>query len=370
MGKLQKLKSLIKLNKLFHYQFIIHKELFYKLKIRVYFIEIDDEYIICYGNKKVLNQLVDYDIKYFNQYKIFIKTVFIKRIVFYVTFIMMCMIFFSSSLFIRDIRFKDSSMYDYRVYNYLYQKLDKKWFLYTLNEDINSLSLSLRAAFPNYSYIGLIKSGSTLVIDVEKIDRFNEYKPHKEPFPIVSNYNAVIYGISCLEGVVLVNLNQSIKKGEVLVTPSLEGGFTSAIVLGKMAEYVTITVKKKKLCFENTGKMKSRFGIKVGKNYLQKFKDFYEFQDIKIINRINLFNFLSLVEVYYYEKDYLLIEYDYNTAYNYAVSMIYANLEIYRKSNLEKINEIKLLNHYENSDEYVFHFLINQIKSIGIYSYN
>ena len=52
MGKFQKLKSLIKLNKLFHYKFIVPKSLFYELKIKAYFVTSLDDKIIFYGNKR------------------------------------------------------------------------------------------------------------------------------------------------------------------------------------------------------------------------------------------------------------------------------------------------------------------------------
>ena len=78
----------------------------------------------------------------------------------------------------------------------------------------------------------------------------------------------------------------------------------------------------------------------------------------------------EVFKVYYYEKDFYKFVYDFETAYNYAVSVFYKNLELYRKSNLEKINEIKLLNYEETKDEFIFYFLVNKVKSIGIYSYN
>lgn len=369
MGKFQKLKSLIKLNKLFHYKFIVPKSLFYDLKIKAYFVTSLDDKIIFYGNKKLYNTLKEYNIDCFDQYKCFLKVVVLKKIVIIITFILVCFIFLSSSNFIREIKFKDETMYDHRVYQYVINKLDKKFFLYSLNDDLNNLSLSLRAAFPNYAYIGIDKSGSSLVIDIEKIDLKNKNNIIKVNYPIVSNYNAVICGISCKEGVVHVTLNQSVKKGEMLVSPNNEKGFCEAVILGNMAEYRTIKVKKEKLIYDYTGKMEHDYNIKVGNNYLMKFKDIYNDQAIKINKIVNFFNLIEVSKVYYYDKNYTKIVYDYVAAYNYAVSLIYANLELYRKSPIECINNILLLNYVENDEEFIFNFLINQVKSIGIYSY-
>ena len=370
MEKLQKLKSLIKLEKLFHYQFKIEKELFYKLKIKFYFVTSNENYIICYGNKKQLNKLIDYDIEYIDQFKLFINKVFLKRLVIIMTFLLIIFVFSSSSYFIREIRFKDNNYYDSRVYNYVFNRLNKSMFLYTLDGDINEISRNLRAAFPNYAYIGLEKKGSVLEIDIEKIDILEKDNKVKNNLPIISNYNAVIYSISCKNGVVLVNLNQSVKKGDLLINPNNEKGYCDGIILGALSEYEKIIVKKEVIDFGLTGKFDKKFAIKVGKNYLMKFKDFYLEQDIKLDKMFNLFNVLEVYRVYYYEKDFYKFVYDYETAYNYAVSVFYKNLELYRKSNLEKINEIKLLNFEETKDEFVFYFLVNKVKSIGIYSYN
>lgn len=370
MEKLQKLKSLIKFERLFHYQFKIDKNLFYKLKIKFYFVTSNDDFIICYGNKKQLNKLIDYDIEYTNQFKIFINNVLLKRFIIIITFLLITFMFSSSSYFIREIRFKNDNFYDQRVYTYVLNKLNKSFFFYTLDEDINEVSRCLRAAFPNYSYIGIKKKGSVLEIDIEKIDILEKDIKSKNKNPIVSNYNAVIYSISCKSGIVSVNLNQSVKKGDLLISPNNEDGFCEGIILGTLSEYEKIIVKKEVIDFGITGRFIKKYNIKIGKNYLMNFKNFYLEQDIKLDKMFNLFNYLELYKVYYYEKDFYKFIYDYDTAYNYAVSVFYKNLELYRKSYLEKINEIKLLNYEETKDEFIFYFLVNKVKSIGIYSYN
>lgn len=370
MEKLLKLKSLIKFERLFHYQFKIDKNLFYKLKIKFYFVTSSDDFIICYGNKKQLNKLIDYDIEYTNQFKVFINNVLLKRFIIIITFLLITFMFSSSSYFIREIRFKNNNFYDQRVYTYVLNKLNKSLFFYTLDEDINEVSRCLRAAFPNYSYIGIKKKGSVLEIDIEKIDILEKDIKSKNKNPIVSNYNAVIYSISCKSGIVSVNLNQSVKKGDLLISPNNEDGFCEGLILGTLSEYEKIIVKKEVIDFGITGRFIKKYNIKIGKNYLMNFKDFYLEQDIKLDKMFNLFNYLELYKVYYYEKDFYKFIYDYETAYNYAVSVFYKNLELYRKSYLEKINEIKLLNYEETKDEFIFYFLVNKVKSIGIYSYN
>ena len=284
-----------------------------------------------------------------------------------ITFIIVLFVFYSSSFFIREVKFKDSSMYDYRVLSYVYTKLDKKWFLYTLKEDINTISLNLRASFPTYSYIGINKQGSTLVIESEKIELENKIKNNISFGNITSNYNAVIKLIRCHSGVVNVILNQSVKVNDILVEPLINSSYTDAVILGEFSKYEKIVVKKEVVTFDFSSKMKVKYIALVGKNYLMKFEDYYEFQEIKVTNVLNFFNLIRLVKLYYYEKDYLNVSYDYDSAYNFAVSMIYYNLELYRKLKEEKINDVIFIKCDEFNDEYVFYFLVNYIKSIGVY---
>lgn len=370
MEILKKLKSLINFKHFFKYKFIIPENLFYQLQLKTYYVSKETDNIICYGTSKLYKKLREHqDIEIINQYQYFFKNVILKKLIIIITFILVCITFFFSGSFIREITFKNEEYYDKRVYDFVMIHLDNNYGLYTLNTSISDISRNLRCSFPNYAYIGLSRKGAKLIIDIEKIDlKLQNNNIHKLYKSIISKYNAVIYGISCNEGVVLINLNQFVKKGEELVIRKDDKSSCDAVIVGNVLEKVTITVRKNKISFGYTGNLKYKYNVKVGKNYLFNFGKIYDEQMIKIENLINLFNFISVVKEIHYEQDYYLITYDYDSALRYAESMIYYQLDLERKSHLEKIKEIKLLNYHEDENKFYFEFIVNQIKSIGIYS--
>lgn len=371
MGKLKKLKLLNKIKRVFLYEFKIPKTLFKEINVKVYFVSKLDNYIICYGNNKAYKVLSCYeDVLIKKQFNLILNKYLVKRLIMVITLLIVIAIFFSSSLFIREIKFKDNNLYDQRIYNYVYNTLDKKLWFYTLKEDITTINNNLRASFPNYAYLGVSRNSSTLIIDVELINiRKEEQKFEKLPCDIISKKDAVITGISCKSGKVLVNLNQYVKQGELLVTGKLSENidvYSDAVICGMYVDYIKINVNKIKNSYGLTGKIKGKLNIKVGNNYLFNFEDYYQNQRFEVNNIVNVFNLINLVNVNYYEEGDIVISYDYNSALNYATSMLYYDLEVHRTSPLEKILEIKLLDSTENSEEFLFKFAVKQIKNIGI----
>lgn len=373
MGKLKKLELFNKVKKIFLYEFKIPKTSLKDINVKVYFVSKSDDYIICYGNNKAYKVLSCYeDIIINRQVKLLLNKYILKRVIMIITLLLVVAIFFSSSLFIREIKFKDNSLYDQRIYNYVYNTLDKKLWFYTLKEDITTINNNLRASFPNYAYLGVSRNSSTLIIDVELINiRKEEQKVEQVPCDIISKKDAVITGISCKSGKVLVSLNQYVKQGELIVTGKLSENksvYSDAVICGMYVDYIKIKVRKIKNSYGLTGKISRKINIKVGNNYLFKFEDYYQNQRFEVKKVFNLFNLISLVSVNYYEEGNIVIIYDHNSALNYAISMLYYDLEVYRTSVLEKILEIQLLNSSENSDEFIFDFAVKQIKNIGIRS--
>lgn len=370
MVKSMKLKLLNKVKSLFLYQFKIPKTIFSKYKVRVYFLCYIDDYIVCYGNKKAYKVFsLDENIIIKNQFQYLFSNIILKRMLMIITFLIISLIFFSSSYFIREIKFKDNYLYDQRVYNFVYNKLNKKLWFYTLDIDITDLNNNLRATFPNYSYIGLTKDNSTLIIDLELINIKKENdKVLETPCDIVSKNDAVIVGIDCKKGRVLVNLNQYVKKGEVLVTGMLNDKIfveSDAVICGKYVEYKKIVVKKEQETFGLTGKLSKKINFKVGNNYLLKFEEKYKDQQLVITKVVSLFKIFEIVNVNYYEESKINISYNYEDALTYAISLIYYDLELYRVSPLEKIIKINLLTSIEKEEEFVFNFTVKQVKNIG-----
>ncbi len=382
MEKLKKLKSLNKIFNLYHYKITINKDQFYIIKGIKYNVNINDDNTItfnCY--KKIYNEIKNFDnIKIENIWKTSLSIIFIKRILFTILFILITFIFFISNRIIREIKFIDQEMYDQRIYDYVYKNLNKKGLVYTYNQDLNKLSLELRANFPNYAYIGVTRNASCLLIEIEKIAvKTEEEKLINKPCDIISKTNAVIYSIESKVGVIKVELNQFVKKGDVLISGNLlidnkPDDYTklvesNGIIVGTLLAKEEYVIKKQKKLFTYTGEFKKRLNVGVNNKIFFDFKNYYQQQNIKLTEKFNLLNIIRIYEEKYYEQDFVDIIYDYESAYNYAVSMIYYKLELNKVSQDEEILEVKLISCIESSDAFKFNFIVKKRQSIGIKQY-
>lgn len=384
MDKLKKFKLLIKsklnnfLSYLFHYQFIIPIEIFYKIRSPKYHIILNNDMIICYGSRKLKEELNKYaEVTIINNWQNLIKVIFLKRFIFTILFIIILLFFISSSKIIREVKFKDESMYDKRIYDYVYNKLDKTLFFYTYQDNLNDLSLELRANFPNYAYIGVTRYSSCLLIDIEKVE-INKDKliVDSSPCDIISCENGYIRHIISSKGVSMVAVNQFVTKGttliagnlDIITAPSSTNNLVNAegIILAETLEYKKIPVKKKINKYTITNNYKNKYNIMINDKNIFKFANFYDNQLIKINNLFSIFKVIDIVKTTYFEEDFIDIIYDETSAYNYAESMIYYELELNRVSPLEKILEITLLDTSINDESFVFGFVIKKIHNIGV----
>ena len=241
-------------------------------------------------------------------------------------------------------------MYNKRVYDFIYSKLDVHKTYTTYSEDLNKLSLDLRINFPEYAYIGVSKKGSVLLVDVEKrtIEKDKPLENNKNA-DLISGYNAVIYGIEATNGVCLVELNQFVKKGDLLITgnllykndPSNYNNYVRAkgIILGTVLEIEKIKVPQKINSFTYTSNVKQGLEISFLNNMLIKPKTYYEYQNLRFTQLVSIFNLIKVYRVNYYELSNLEIVYDDSSSLNYAISLLYYNLELKSSSEKEFIIE-------------------------------
>lgn len=377
MERLKKLKSWISFHLLFHYQITTDDVTFYQLHSPKYNISINsNQTITFYGGKKLYNEIKKYEnVEVINLYAHNLNILFVKRVFFSLLFLLIVIIFLSSNRIIREIKFVNPDYYDQRIYDYIYQRLDKIGLIYTYEHDLNQLSLDLRANFPNYAYIGVTRNASCLLIDIEKIDiAKKENVVKKMPCDLISNYNGVIYSIESTSGVVKVEINQFVKKGDVLISgnllidnnPSDLSKLVEAkgIIVGTTIETKKIVVKKNKQFFMVTNNFKKRINVKIKNRFLFKFNDYYKYQKIRLIEKISLFGIVKIYEEKYYQQDFIDLIYDYDAAYNYAVSMLEYELELNRVSMDEKIIEVRLINYLENCDDFTFNFVVKKRQNL------
>lgn len=376
MVKLNKLKLIVERIKR-PYLFKIPSDIFLKVKSPRYDIRKEEDYYLCYGDltlKKELSKL--YNINECNGVLKKFNTIILKKILFILTFFVCLIILISSNFVIREIRFVDKNMYNKRVYDFIYSKLDVHKTYTTYSDDLNKLSLDLRINFPEYAYIGVSKKGSVLLVDVEKrtIEKDKPLENNKNA-DLISGYNAVIYGIEATNGVCLVELNQFVKKGDLLITgnllykndPSNYKNYVRAkgIILGTVLEIEKIKVPKKINSFTYTSNVKQGLEISFLNNMLIKPKTYYEYQNLRFTQLVSIFNLIKVYRVNYYELSNLEIVYDDSSSLNYAISLLYYNLELKSSSEKEKILNIELLNSNFEDGSYNYTFIVKKIVNIA-----
>ena len=376
MVKLNKLKLIVeRITR--PYLFKIPSDIFLKVKSPRYDIRKEEDYYLCYGDltlKKELSKL--YNINECNGVLKKFNAIILKKILFILTFFVCLIILISSNFVIREIRFVDKNMYNKRVYDFIYSKLDVHKTYTTYSEDLNKLSLDLRINFPEYAYIGVSKKGSILLVDVEKrtIEKDKPLENNKNA-DLISGYNAVIYGIEATNGVCLVELNQFVKKGDLLITgnllykndPSNYNNYVRAkgIILGTVLEIEKIKVPQKINSFTYTSNVKQGLEISFLNNMLIKPKTYYEYQNLRFTQLVSIFNLIKVYRVNYYELSNLEIVYDDSSSLNYAISLLYYNLELKSSSEKEKILNIELLNSNFEDGSYNYTFIVKKIVNIA-----
>lgn len=336
--------------------------------------EIKDNKIICYSNKR-------YDVPevvYINRYQFINNKILSRHLIGIITFILILIVLFFSNNFIREIEFENENYYSQAVYEEVVNHLVKKGPFYVLNDNITNISQELRNKFPEFAWIGLTRYSSKIVIDIEKQD-----VPIKQPEDLsvtgdlVASKDAVITDIIVNRGIVLVMKNQSVKKGEILVSGNLKYHNdpnnktnlvkSKGIIIGNTIALEKIKVPINSSSLEYSGRLISKnyvelFGSLIGKN--SKTFEIYKTEKKEIFN---LFNFFKITNLTYYELVEVINEYDEFTASEYAKTLIKKDLEQNRVSSLERIESINIVDVTKEDGYYIVSMIVKRYQNIGVF---
>lgn len=336
--------------------------------------KIEDFQITFYCNQKYNSP----DVVCYNRFQLFKKQLFGKHIVGIITLFLIIIILFSTQYFVREIEFENSNYYSEEVYNEVLKYLNKKGPFYVLNDNISSISQELRKIFPEYAWIGLTRNSSKIIINIEKQD-----VPIKKPEnlsitgDIVSKYDAVITDIIVSRGTVLVMKNQSVKKGDVLVSGNLKfhndpNDLTTlvkskGIIIGNTINLEKIKVPIKTLELKYSGKVISKNYIELFGSVIGKTPETFENYKTEKQEVFNLFNFLKITNLKYYELVEVTSEYDDIMAFEFAKTLIKKDLEVNRVSPLERIESITLVDITKENGYFIVSMIVKRYQNIGVF---
>lgn len=340
-----------------------------------YHLIVDGDEVSFYTNKKI-NTVNKEKIIIVNRYLLFLKQLFSKYLFTMISILAIIIMLIYSNYIIREIVFANEITEDKMIYQDVKDELYKIGPFYKLNTDLTSVTRKLQKKYYQYTYIGVSKEGSKLIIEIEMPPKTETKKEDNEQRgDLISEYDSYITGMIIKKGISLITLNQTVKKGDILVTGDLTSndkeinqyGLVDGIILGKIGYYKTINIDKTISNKGFTGNISSCYSLSLlGKcigNNKKIFEDYYEKkQTIFKINKI-----ITLEKLRQYEKTIITYEYTPEEAINYAISFINYDFKKECVSKEENIINLKLVKACNNETNYELTFFILANKNIATF---
>lgn len=269
------------------------------------------------------------------------------------------------------------------IKTYLEDKLVNIVGMKFLKNDLIDINLELRKEYSYFEWISVRKVGTVLVVDniTSNINVPNEIV-NEGVGDFVAEKSGIIKFFKIKEGVPLINYNQYVKKGDLLVSGDLfikrDFGdeylyiYPEGYVIAEVWNYEEFEVKKEVLEKIHTGNIHSEneysfFGIKLTFN---KFKDKYkeyevveEEKELKVFNRnIGLF---SQKKIYYYQLSDIIKEYNKEDADKYCRTSIIKKFQEETKYDDEVIISINIIDFEETEESFKIRYLVIKNENIA-----
>jgi similar to stage IV sporulation protein len=331
------------------------------------------------GKSTIRRLLSSYpDITFVRRFHHFVKTRILAKAVSVFFLGIILVLFASSSYLIREISFKNEEDYDDAVYQYVYEHMKKVGPFYFFEGGLNELSEELRETFINYAWVGLERRGGKIIIDIER----QEVEGHDPEDPsivgsLMASKDGFIKGYLIERGVNLITINQSVKKGQLLVSGNLKyhnGTETQwirakGLVLSDTVEYVIKVIPKEIVTIEYSGSVVKRYVLSLVGKDLATHKNTYAMSDIEDHDIFNM-GFLKLHREFIKEKNIIRTVYNQDDATRLSQSMIEKEFRKDHKHPKEKITGIELVSLTEGDEDFVFTYLVKKTENIAIFIRN
>lgn len=296
------------------------------------------------------------------QFKLFIKNKMEYYLIFIVLIISILLIMFVSPYYIKEVEYQNGSIEDEIIFNETSDLVKKQ-----KQVDLNGLSKQFMLKYPHYSWISLKKKGNIVLLNIElnELSSLN-YLTNNIQGDFISGYDAYIKHIIVTQGKVNVDINQTVKKGDLLILGNLPKQKISpcGIIIGEIVYSKEITIYKNNMIKSYTGNLINYQYVKLKDKQFHKNNNTYLVYKTRTNNIFSLFNFISYVDETIYEIGDFLVQYGKEDAIIYGKSIIYYELEKQRTSNKESILSIDVLSITEKEDRYVIKFLVKADKNI------
>lgn len=362
-----KKKDLPKINKLFTYKVKIIKQ-----SDNDYYLEIKEE------DLKDLNN-IDYEFISYTGIKR-IKQIIRTHVSIFIGIIIFILIIYLNTLTIREITFSASTNDNGKIKEIIEKNFYSILGVDFFNDDVNEINFLLRKEFSHFEWISIDKIGSRIHVTVLEPSIINKQVEKISGYgDLVAKKDGIIQRYQVKHGVVLIEQNQFVREGQVLVSGNLrhnnydESSFyipAEGKVYAEVWYTEEIKVPKKITKSEYTGKIKtnksiSLFGLNI--KYKGSKVKFANYDKEEKYDFIRIFSFelpIGIKYVHYLEKDDIINVYDKDSAYDYAKSKINSKMSnSFREG--DKILAIDLISFEEKETEFTFTFFVRTYEDIA-----
>lgn len=310
-----------------------------------------------------------------NNYSKLIKKFVIPHLVLIISFIAIIYCFISNPYIIRKVDFKEDSIKDQTILDDVLRTVKQNDYLFK-KLDLNDMSSNLMLKYPHYSWIGLMREAGFLYLDI-KISDVTTKKFNNNTFygDLISKYDAYIRHIEVKQGHLVSEINQIVKKGDLIVSGNLN--YTKnqpkdilvspqAIVLGEVIEKYTFNISRIHEVVSFTGNFNKNIYFEIFKNKIKYPGKVYDKSNIILNEKFNLLGF-KIIESLEYELGKDIFVYTKDSTLEYVYSMIQYQLEKNRINPLEKIIEIHILDIVELKNEFIINVMTREYKNILVF---
>lgn len=283
---------------------------------------------------------------------------------------------------IQAIEFNAKSKHNEAIREIIESHYKKVFWLRFLDEDLNTINLTLRKSFPDLEWVDVRREGTVLRVTVLEPGIINKQVVKREGYgDLIARESGFITKFHVRQGVVIVTENQYVKKGDLLVSGNLTIKYPDRApfyipaegkVMARVHRERTVEVPKALKKEEYTGRIVthtyfSLFGLRIPIRTPN--HSYTKFDTIESEEPVKLFHLtlpFGLKKVHYYEKNDIIKLYDKQTSIPYAQSVIYAELSEQLEEG-DEILDLLLLRSEETEDRYRYHFLIVTNENIAVF---
>ncbi|PKR79028.1 hypothetical protein CEY16_04565 [Halalkalibacillus sediminis] len=136
------------------------------------------------------------------------------------------------------------------------------------SEDISTVEREVMNQIEKISYIGINRTGTTFLIKIKE-QSINEPDPDEHPSNLIASKSGTIHSMFITNGRPLAKVNDTVKKGDILVTGELseEGEdftYSEGDILAEVWYNIDVTIENKALLYSLEDEATQRYSLNIG----------------------------------------------------------------------------------------------------------